>query len=55
MKLKKYIKVGNYRLFTKMLFDHFNYSIKDIKSYDELTNEEKSFIDRDMFERITEN
>lgn len=38
----------------QMLYDHFNYSINDIKSYDELTNEEKKFINKAMFERIVE-
>lgn len=37
-----------------MLIDHFGYSIKDINSYDELTEEEKNFISRDTFDKITE-
>lgn len=37
----------------KMLIDHFNYSIKDINSYDELTEEEKKLIDRELFYSIT--
>ena len=37
-----------------ILINHFEYSIKDINSYDELTNEEKEFIPRDLFNRITE-
>ena len=36
-----------------MLVNHFGYSIKDINSYDELTDEEKEFIPRDLFEKIT--
>lgn len=36
----------------KALIDHFNYSIKDINSYDDLTDEEK-IIDRDLFHNIT--
>lgn len=37
----------------KMLIDHFNYSINDINSYDELTEEEKKIIDRELFYSIT--
>lgn len=37
----------------KMLIDHFNYSIKDINSYNELTEEEKKIIDRELFYSIT--
>jgi hypothetical protein len=37
-----------------MLVKHFNYSIRDINSYDELTEEEKKFIDKDLFNKITE-
>lgn len=37
----------------KALIDHFNYSIKDINSYDELTDEEKKIIDRNLFRNIT--
>ena len=36
-----------------MLVNHFGYSIKDINSYNELTDEEKEFIPRDLFEKIT--
>lgn len=36
-----------------ILVNHFGYSIKDINSYDELTDEEKEFIPRDLFEKIT--
>lgn len=39
--------------YMKMLEDHFNYSIKDIKNYDELTNKEKSIISRECFEKFT--
>jgi hypothetical protein len=37
-----------------MLMDHFEYSIKDINSYDELTDREKEIIDKELFESITE-
>lgn len=37
-----------------MLMDHFEYSIKDINSYDELTNREKEIINKELFESITE-
>ena len=37
----------------KMLIDHFNYSINDINSYDELTEEEKKIINRELFYSIT--
>lgn len=36
-----------------MLVNHFGYSIKDINTYDELTDKEKEFIPRDLFEKIT--
>lgn len=36
-----------------MLVNHFGYSIKDINSYNELTDEEKEFIPKDLFEKIT--
>lgn len=35
------------------LIKHFEYSIKDIHSYDELTDEEKQFISRDIFRLLT--
>ena len=37
-----------------LLWDHFNYSIKDINSWEDLTLEEKSFIDKELFQNITE-
>lgn len=37
----------------KMLIDHFNYSIKDINSYDELTDDEKMIIDKELFYKVT--
>ena len=36
----------------EMLIKHFNYSIKDINSYEELTEEEKSFISKELFNKI---
>ena len=39
---------------TEMLLNHFEYSIKDINSYDELTYREKEIIDKELFESITE-
>ena len=36
-----------------ILVNHFGYSIKDINSYNELTDEEKEFIPKDLFEKIT--
>lgn len=39
---------------TEMLLNHFEYSIKDINSYDELTDREKEIIDKELFESITE-
>jgi len=38
-----------------MLLKHFQYSIKDINSYDELTAEEKRIISKDLFNSITIN
>jgi hypothetical protein len=37
-----------------MLMNHFEYSIKGINSYDELTDREKEIIDKELFESITE-
>lgn len=36
------------------LWDHFNYSIKDLTSYEDLTTEEKRIIPQHTFELITE-
>jgi hypothetical protein len=38
----------------EMMVNHFNYSIADIKSYDELTQDEKKIIPKDIFDEITE-
>lgn len=50
-------EVSNYDLFTYesliMLVKHFEYSIKGINSYEELTNEEKQFISEDIFRFLT--
>lgn len=39
--------------FYYMLLRHLQYSIKDIESYDELTEEEKKIIPKNIFEYIT--
>lgn len=39
-------------LFTSLLLE-YGYVIKDIKSYDELTNYEKIIMDKDLFDKIT--
>lgn len=36
------------------LWNHFNYRIRDISSYDELTPKEKEIISKPIFEHITE-
>ena len=36
-----------------MLIEHFNYSIKDINSYEELTDEEKKICPKELFDQIT--
>ena len=36
------------------LWNHFNYSIRDISSYEELTQKEKEIISKPIFEHITE-
>lgn len=37
-----------------LLWNHFNYSIRDLNSWEDLTLEEKSFIDKELFQNITE-
>lgn len=37
-----------------ILWNHFNYSIRDLNSWEDLTLEEKSFIDKELFQKITE-
>lgn len=37
-----------------LLWNHFNYSIRDLNSWEDLTLEEKSFIDKELFQKITE-
>lgn len=38
----------------EILVEHFNYSIADIESYDELTDEEKEIIPREIFDELVE-
>ena len=38
-----------------MLINHFNYSIKDIRSYEELTDSEKKFIPKKLWDKIVLN
>lgn len=45
--------MGDPRIITA-LWNHFNYSIKDIDSYEDLTQEEKGIISKPLFQRITE-
>ena len=54
MKLNRDI-VDNFHINSiyKMLLEHFEYSIKDINSYEELTKDEKNIIPRDLFDSIT--
>lgn len=35
-----------------ILINHFNYSMKDLKSYDELTDREKKFIPEKIWDKI---
>lgn len=35
-----------------MLIKHFNYSINDIKSYDELTEREKGIITKNIWDKL---
>lgn len=37
----------------ELLINHFNYSIRDINSYDELTKAEKEMCSKELFELIT--
>lgn len=54
MKLNRDI-VDNFHINSiyKMLLEHFEYSIKDINSYEELTKDEKNIISKDLFDSIT--
>lgn len=59
MKLRtEFPNTGNGEFMKAKLIDmcikHFNYSIADIESYDELTNEEKEFISESDFKYFTE-
>lgn len=55
-KLSVIIDDGKYRVqqLLDALYKHLEYSFKDIDSYDELTEEEKKIIPKEMFEYITE-
>ena len=56
MKINSILYNKNYgNELTTMLLKHFQYSIKDIDSYDELTAEEKRIISKDLFNSITIN
>lgn len=35
-----------------ILINHFNYSMKEVNSYDELTDSEKKFIPRKIWDKI---
>lgn len=37
----------------QLLIDHFNYSIADINSYDELTDIEKEIMSKEQFDALT--
>ena len=54
--LKKlgFIKVLKDPRIIMLLWNHFNYSIRDLNSWEDLTLEEKSFIDKELFQKITE-
>lgn len=51
MELKE-LTLENTEVLVKFLIDHMNYSMKDIKSYDDLTNEEKKLITEQDFKTI---
>ena len=51
MELKE-LTLENTEVLVKFLIDHMNYSMKDIKSYDDLTNEEKKLITEQEFKTI---
>lgn len=57
MKLKKNLSLSDDLIWEirDLFLNHFEYSIANINSYDELTEKEKSFIDKDLFNLITEN
>lgn len=57
MKLNKKARFNimlEWESFQQMLLKHFEYSIKDINSYEELTEEEKKMIPEWLFDRVTE-
>lgn len=45
---------GNMNYLHRILLAHFEYSIKDINSYEELTEEEKQIIPKEVFNLITD-
>ena len=55
-KLPVIIDDGKYRVqqLLDALYKHLEYSFNDIDSYDELTEEEKKIIPKEMFEYLTE-
>lgn len=55
-KLSVIINDGKYRVqqLLDALYKHLEYSFKSIDSYDELTEEEKKIIPKEMFEYLTE-
>lgn len=57
MKLRRNLSLSNDLVWEirDLFLKHFEYRISNINSYDELTEEEKSFIDRDLFNLIVEN
>ena len=56
MKIKSiYESVLIYKDVLFALIDHFKYSVKDIDSYSELTDEEKNIISEDTWNKMTLN
>lgn len=54
MKIKSiYESVLIYKDVLFALIDHFKYSVKDIDSYSELTDEEKNIISEDTWNKMT--
>ena len=55
MKLKKnIINSENCMIILSIRVKHFENSVKDIKSYSELTKEEREFISEDIFNQLFE-
>lgn len=54
MKINPELFTGEYSYeIYHMLLSHFQYSIKDIDSYDELTKKEKEIISEKLFDQVT--